>query len=226
MTMYFSRIELNRGLVRVRDLVGIFGGDGYKVHRHIWSFFADGADSRRDFLYRQETAQGRPRFYTVSERPPVDASGLWTVLGKPYQPRLITGQRLMFSLRVNPVRTKRDAENRQHRHDVVMEAKKRQLEKGGDKPPVSLSQIIQEEGCAWLTARAEKYGFTVELHTLRVDGYQQHVLYKKQGRITFSTLDFNGILGVTDPGLFRATLFHGIGPAKGFGCGLMMVKRP
>jgi len=51
-------------------------------------------------------------------------------------------------------------------------------------------------------------------------------LYKKQGRITFSTLDFSGILGVTDPGQFRNTLFNGIGPAKGFGCGLMMVKRP
>ncbi len=224
--MYFSRIELNRGAVKVRDLVRVSGVDGYQIHRHIWSLFADGPDKHRDFLYRQETIQGWPKFYTVSERPPVDPSGLWSVAEKTYDPRLKPGERLMFSLRVNPVRTKQDIENRHHRHDVVMEAKKRHAQESGGKPPIPLSELIQEEGTAWLVSRAEKYGFTVEPRSLRVDGYQQHVLYRKPGKITFSTLDFNGILTVTDPELLIEGLFHGIGPAKGFGCGLMMVKRP
>ena len=44
--MYFSRIELNRGAVKVRDVVRISGGDGYQVHRHIWSLFADGGEQK------------------------------------------------------------------------------------------------------------------------------------------------------------------------------------
>jgi CRISPR system Cascade subunit CasE len=223
--MYFSKIELNRAVVGVRDLVRLSVGDGYQIHRRIWAIFSDGLERRRDFLYRHEATQGWPKFYTVSERPPEDSTGLWNLASKPYQPRLSAGEKLSFSLRANPVRTKRDAEKRQHRHDVVMEAKTRLVREGRERIEFSLPEIIQEEGSAWLLSRAERHGFAVDPDRLRVDGYQQHVLYKKRGKISFSTLDFNGILIVTDPGLFERSLYHGLGPAKGFGCGLMMVRR-
>ena len=43
--------------------------------------------------------------------------------------------------------------------------------------------------------------------------------------ICFSTLDFSGLLTVADPEKFLSTLYGGIGPAKGFGCGLLLIKR-
>ena len=42
----------------------------------------------------------------------------------------------------------------------------------------------------------------------------------------YSTLEFDGILAVTEPEVFiEKCLFSGIGPAKGFGCGVMLVRR-
>lgn len=41
----------------------------------------------------------------------------------------------------------------------------------------------------------------------------------------FSSVDFTGELQITDAEKFRHTLFNGLGRAKAFGCGLLMVKR-
>jgi CRISPR system Cascade subunit CasE len=83
---------------------------------------------------------------------------------------------------------------------------------------------VRAAGLKWLEERAERFGFHVE--GLNIDGYRQHKLYKRRSKtpITFSTLDFDGILTVTDSGLLTQTLFNGLGPAKGFGCGLLLVK--
>jgi CRISPR system Cascade subunit CasE len=85
---------------------------------------------------------------------------------------------------------------------------------------------------AWLKEKEKEFGFFVEdskeKPQVRVDGYIQRKLYKGRGTrpITFSTLDFDGALTVTDPDLFVAKcLFTGIGPAKAFGCGLTLVRR-
>lgn len=40
----------------------------------------------------------------------------------------------------------------------------------------------------------------------------------------FSTVDFSGERTVTDPGLFGTALPTGIGHAKAFGCGLLLVR--
>jgi len=48
---------------------------------------------------------------------------------------------------------------------------------------------------------------------------------KGKRQINISTLDFISLLTVIDPELFLGTLYNGIGPAKGFGCGMMMIKR-
>jgi CRISPR system Cascade subunit CasE len=59
-----------------------------------------------------------------------------------------------------------------------------------------------------------------------LEGYQSHCFRKAaRGReIKYGSLDFKGVLSVTDAELFKETLFYGIGRSKAFGCGLMMVK--
>jgi CRISPR system Cascade subunit CasE len=90
----------------------------------------------------------------------------------------------------------------------------------------TLNAIAYEAGSTWLVGRAEKHGFTIMPASLMVDGYQTHALHHL-GRvpICFSTLDFSGILTVTDTTQFLSTLYNGLGPAKGFGCGLLLIKR-
>lgn len=230
--MYFSLIRLRRD-VSPKEIAGLVRGDGYSLHKLVWNLFSDGPDRKRDFLYRYETVNDWPTFYAVSARKPEGSSGLWEIHAKKYEPKLSKGEQLAFSLRVNPIRSKRDENNHQHRHDVVMEAKSRLGFKElphHNRPHVAT--LIQEAGFAWLKAREKDHGFLVsddkEKTTVRVDGYCQHKVYKRKGGklITFSTLDFNGLLTVTDPTTFvESSLFGGLGPAKGLGCGLMLVRR-
>ena len=222
--MYFSMIRLRRGL-SARDITDLTKMNGYQTHQLVWDLFADHPDRQRDFIYRHEAVNGWPTFYTVSKREPLDTVGIWEIIPKEYNPQLKAGQRLGFTLSTNPIRSRRDENGKQQRHDVVMEEKLK-LKKEGKS--FDLSDIIQGIGLRWLEERSAFHGFEISAQGVRVDGYQQHKLYKGKGNklITFSTLDFNGILTVTEPDIFvQKCLFDGIGPAKGFGCGLMLVRR-
>ncbi len=115
------------------------------------------------------------------------------------------------------------------RHDVVMEAKSKIDFK--NLPPEKrphVATLIQDAGIEWIETKGKDFGFTIARSCTRSDGYLQHRFFKKRGGkpITLSTLEFDGFLTVKDPELFvEKCLFNGIGPAKGFGCGLMLVRR-
>lgn len=218
--MFLSRIrpEGGRADFPSRDVLDAL----YEGHRAIWRFFADSGDRKRDFLYRVHE-DGERIFYTVSRRPPSPQPG-WKAESKEYDPNIERGARLAFVLRANPAkRDGSDGVSRGKRHDIVMIEKRRLHEAGAE---VATGAVVQEAGAAWLLERAPRSGFGIVDGQLRVDGYQQHRFLKgRGGEVTISSLDYEGILTVTDPQLFRATLLDGIGPAKGFGFGLMLVRR-
>ncbi len=198
----------------------------YHTHSLIWDLFTDGPERKRDFIYRQDAVHGLPAFFCVSKRAPNDRKGIWIVEPKPYAPVVKKDQVFSFVLRANPIRAKRDDEHKQHRHDVVMEAKTRLKEKQGGLPLEA--DIVQEAGFVWLAQKGEANGFSIRGEDIRADSYLQHRFKKTKGNheIRISTIDFTGLLTVTDPDAFIRALFAGIGPAKGFGCGMMMIKRP
>ena len=41
----------------------------------------------------------------------------------------------------------------------------------------------------------------------------------------YSTVDFDGILTVSDPDPLLPAIVHGFGAAKAYGCGLMLIRR-
>jgi CRISPR system Cascade subunit CasE len=224
--MYMSRICLHPDAAKNSSFWSAMR-DGYQVHRQLWSLFADSDERKRDFIYRQEEQRGAPVFFAVSDREPRDTKGLWLIETKPYQPKLSAGQKLGFVVRVNPIRSKRDNEGKQHRHDIVMDAKLRVTESDSEvKETITEAEIVQNEGCAWLMARAAGCGFQVTDSEVRIDGYRQHRWIKpKTGHLVrFSTVEITGLLTVADPEVFSLTLRQGIGPAKGFGCGLVLVR--
>lgn len=55
--------------------------------------------------------------------------------------------------------------------------------------------------------------------------YLNHPIPEKGKAAGFSSLDLAGEVIVTDAGRFTRLLLEGIGPAKAFGCGLMLVRR-
>jgi len=96
---------------------------------------------------------------------------------------------------------------------------------------LALKAVIDSALEKWLLDRGKAYGFTVvrddkrDLLKFQAEGYRWHALPKKGRTAGFSSVDFQGELEVTNPGLFVEMLFNGIGPAKAFGCGLMLVRR-
>lgn len=226
--MYFSRITIEPQSTEPRELLRLAKGDVYAIHQILWRLFPDDPDAERDFLFRQEIDHGWPFFYMVSRRRPQGIRGSVQVETKPYQPRLSNGQRLAFSLRANPVITKKTGDAvRRVRHDVVMNAKHDMAAASSGVIDFSPGEIQYSAGSKWLYDRADRHGFSFDPSLLRVYGYQQRRIKggKQKNKIQFSVLDYNGILAITDAKSFYQTLTDGIGRAKAFGCGLMLVRR-
>ncbi len=226
---YFSRITLSPRRGDPQALANILCGDAYRDHCEIWQLFAKDPDARRDFLFRREQAEGALKFYVISERAPEPVNDIWQVETKPYAPRLHEGQQLAFSLRANPVVTRRDEQGKRHRHDVVMDTKRTMNYKHmakDERPP--MSKIVHEAAWNWLSARAEKHGFSVTKQSLCAEGYDVVHTYKRKREkpIKYATVDLTGLLRVTDPERLIEALYTGVGPAKGFGCGLLLLRRP
>lgn len=220
--MYFSRLTL-RDDADPHKLVGL---NGYREHQALWDLFAHDPDASRDFLFRRDEQHPRPRYYLLSAREPNDRNNLWHVETKDYQPQLQEGQRLAFSLRANPVITRTDSQGRSKRNDLVMDIKKRtDWEKANPTDRPALAELIQQAGEQWLSSRQEKIG--VHIDSLVADGYRRHQSYKRSQKnpIRYSTLDLQGRLTVMDSEKLLPALLHGIGPAKAFGCGLLLVRR-
>ena len=226
--MYFSLITPAEGYER--DALHERLNGPYADHQWLWRWFPVERGALRDFLFRQREVDGLPRYYVVSRRAPTDDGRAWRAQTRNYAPQIQEGDRLQFELRANPtVRHGRDGKSK--RHDVVMEAKKKLLAErgfmrwadwmGDDKP--SLQAVIHPACSAWLQRKGEVMGFAPDADTLLVDSYDQHQ-EKPDQTLSFSTVNFSGQLTVTDPQAFQAALLNGVGSAKAFGCGLLLVR--
>lgn len=227
--MYFSLITPTAG--QERAAAHEWSQGAYEQHQWLWRFLPAPAGSARQFLFRRRDVEGLPRFYVVSAALPQAPTPAWLVSSKPYAPELHEGECLRFELRANPVVTLRDATGRAARHDVVMQEKTRLLRERGlarwadwstsERP--ALADLVQRCGTAWLLARATRGGAVFDEDSLSADGYEQH--RGKGGTLRLSTVDFAGRLRVADPVALRQALVSGVGHAKAFGCGLLLVRR-
>lgn len=225
--MYFSIIRVREG--REREAAAAWTNTVYEEHQWLWQFFPAPRGTQREFLFHKRIGPAMPHYYVLSDRAPEGDAVGWEVLSKRYSPRVTVGTRLRFELRANPVVTRRVGAKRS-RHDVVMDAKRQLLAARGmtrwqdwdapDKP--STQEIVHRSCAAWLLVRAAGLGFSVSETSLQVEGYQQQV--GKSAALRFSTVDFAGELAVTDTALFTRTMVSGIGHAKAFGCGLLLVR--
>jgi CRISPR system Cascade subunit CasE len=191
------------------------------AHSLVWALFADGPDRRRDFLWREM----RPgEFLILAARPPVDHHNLFDLEFKPFAPALRSGQHLAFDLKANPVVSIPEQRGqRGRRHDVVMHAL-REMAQG--ERAAAREVAIREIGGGWLARKAELGGFSIDPDRLYIDGYDK-VRIPRHGAsaIVFSTMIFRGVLTVHDPARFLANVVQGLGAAKAFGCGLMLIRR-
>lgn len=226
--MHFSLITPTAG--HERDAAHDWARGAYEAHQWLWRFLPAPPGTPRSFLFRRRDVDGLPRFYVVSDREPAAPTAHWQVQSKAYAPELVAGDRLAFDLRANPVVTTRNAAGKVARHDVVMQEKTRLLKERGlpnwaawstpDKP--TMPELVQGRCSAWLLKRCDALGVTLDAESLRVEGYEQQ--RGKAGELRFSTVDLSGHLRVLEPAALQRALYGGVGHAKAFGCGLLLVR--
>ena len=226
MSYYFSRVRLRRRFEMSAEERNWLREDGHCEeaqldHALIWRLFS-GDGMARDFVFRRELhgyglSTAALSYLVVSERMP-EESALFTVDSKPYAPRIAPGECLRFDLRANPVVSRRVGEKAQ-RHDVLMDARKQCAD------PAERKDRMYDAALAWLMKRAPHWGLQVRKETVLMDGYTQHPLPGKGERAGFSTLDYRGLATVADPELLLHALTKGVGHARSYGCGLLLVRR-
>lgn len=217
--MFLSRLSLADGAAATPEFWRTFGSE-YSLHRAVWDLFGDRPDRCRDFLYRLDSRNGKPLLWTLSSREPEPPPRLWRAEVRPVAPRLLAGDRLEFEVRVNPVVT-RDGK----RHDVVMD---RKLQTGWKSTPAAQrppeAAVVQEALSEWLAARSDRLG--AKVRSLRADGYRVTRFPKPSGKeVQLGLCDLTGVLEVVEPERFLDAWRTGLGPAKGFGCGLLLIRR-
>jgi CRISPR system Cascade subunit CasE len=230
--MYLSRVRVATGNLDARRAGHLMAGDAYGNHQLLWKLFPH--ENERPFLFRQEMEtdalatdagpRGLPLFYLLSTVEPIDVPGLLHCESKPFRPALQPQMKLGFHLRANPVVARKvtGQKNARH-HDVLMDAKAQ----ARAKQIVDRNELtcrMDRAAIEWLQGRSERAGFRL-LADPQLSAYRQHAMQRRGREIRFSSIDYHGILEVSDPTRFHEALVRGLGRSKSFGCGLMLIRR-
>ncbi len=228
--MYLSRLRLNRDSIEaIYKYKRKSGNNLFWEHQMIWDLFDNAPEQKRDFLYRHEDPKsGLPFYYLLSARLPKNNPIAADIQTREYRPTLRANDRLQFSLRANAVVTRKagDTGKRRIRRDII-EAKvdeyKQRFDNPSDRP--SPAVIHQEAAQVWLERRGKQLGFSLE--SLMVDNHRFYEVKKPSDDNVrrFTSIDLYGRLLVEDPKFLVAALMTGLGRAKAFGCGLLLVRR-
>ena len=173
-------------------------GDPYRLHQWIWDALPGDPAAQRDFLFRSDVADGTLRILLLSSRAP-SAGGEAAWKTTELSPTFLGHPAYRFRLRANP--TFRRASDRRR-----------------------LAYFAEPDIRAWFGRKLAAAG--CETQGLEVSAPRK-IRFRKTPSASPGTLcsvDASGVLAVRDEAAFRAAFDAGIGPAKGFGFGLLMLQ--
>lgn len=216
--MYLSRLILNPHSRRVQREVA----DPYQMHRSLMRAFPDGlrqGEERILFRLEADPRSGALTLLVQSHLPP-DWSWLATPGAaayllpaatpnpavKSFDLHLAAGQVLAFRLRANPTARRRLPDGSQKRVGLCHE----------DEQIAWLHRKAAQSGFAVLSARTG--GQTTAAGHLERDG--------KKHDLSLLSVQFDGLLQVTNPERLYDAVAQGIGSGKGLGFGLLSLARP
>jgi CRISPR system Cascade subunit CasE len=179
--------------------------DNYAWHQILWLAFPGRNDGKRDFLTRVDRRDQFFEAFILSPSEPTPQTwGRWQ--SKQVAPSFLEHSRYRFSLRANPT-VKRVV------HD----------DNGIRKKNGRRTAICDlEELKAWLTTKGASGGFSIE--TVDCDPPVRESFFRKNSRGTHVRVDFQGVLAVTDRKRFQDVFQQGIGAARAFGFGLLLLQ--
>jgi len=182
--------------------------DTYDWHQAVWKAFPGRDAERREFLTRLDRRREAFRLLIVSSAEPSRPSWCppesWRT--KPIPESYFTRRRYMFQLCANP--TKKIAS----KPDGT-------VTRNGRRVPLG----TREELAEWIKRKGQQGGFAVDEPTLRTFSRGREYFVKDGRRGLHSAVEFQGVLTVTDPAKFHLAFTRGIGSAKAFGFGLLVI---
>lgn len=185
--------------------------DTYDWHQAVWKAFPGRDGEPRDFLTRlDQHAEGFSLLIVSPTQParpewcPNDRESWKT---KPIPDTYFTRSRYAFQLCANPTRK------------VSKQLPDGSLTKNGRRVPLSKREDLVE----WIRRKGLRGGFCVDEATLRTFSRGREYFNKKNHTGLHSATEFQGVLTVTDPQQFHNTFTSGVGSAKAFGFGLLVI---
>jgi CRISPR system Cascade subunit CasE len=206
--MFLSRVEIPWEFAR----------NPYNLHRQLWRLFpgeeketrSSSEELRQGFLFRiEDSATGRPaRLLVQSRRMPETASGVLLVGTREINPQPVSDQYLAFLITANPVKTITDME--------------RDTKPGKQSEKCRVPLIKEEDQREWITRKLADAG---EINAANVLPHAPVYFRKGNRGGKLVTATFEGVMCVRNPDILVALMENGIGPAKAFGCGLLLLRK-
>jgi len=203
---FLSRLEVDARTALRENLI-----DAYRWHQAAWACFPDSPEAERDFLFRVDEREEGFLVWILSrrkpERPVWCAESAFEI--RPIAESFLGHGHYAFDVVVNP--TKR----------LVVRDEDGNKRKNGRR--VALTR--PEELTQWFDQKALQCGFRrVESVPLDSSPVSDAHFRKKEMRGKHGGTRFRGILEVKDPVKFRDTYEKGIGTARSFGFGLLLLS--
>jgi CRISPR system Cascade subunit CasE len=191
--------------------------DPYKLHQWIWDALPKDEAASRDFLFRADVKNSRLRILLLSERVPESGDRCeWRTTE--VSATFLGHGAYRFQLRANPT-FRRASDHR--RLALFDETKIREW----------FVRKLADAGCEISTVGDHECEIAGEIRHVPVLDLKttapRKLLLRKGGGARTGTLysvDAQGSLVVKDEAAFRAAFDAGIGPAKGFGFGLLLLQ--
>jgi len=204
-------VYLTQALIPAEVVARIRVKDSYDWHQAVWRAFPGRDGEKRDFLTRVDQMDCHYRLLIVSPVQPTrpdwlpDEPDAWKT--KPIPPNYFRHGHYRFQLRANPT--------------------KKVTAFGPDGKPRKNSRRVplvkREDLVDWLKRKGEAAGFVPHAESLRILAGGREVFTKQGAQGTHSSVDFEGVLTVTDRETFHEAFGKGVGSARAFGFGLLVI---
>ncbi len=172
--------------------------DGYAWHGAIWESFPGRPDAERDFLFRVDLRARDFRVLLLSAVKPLATPSLaWQT--KEVAQSFLDHTSYRFRVKTNPT-----------------------MRRSADKRRLALTDETRLH--EWLLRKAKDGGFEVNPAGLEIGAPLDETFVKEGRRGKHVAVDFAGVLRVIEHARFAQTFHSGIGSAKGFGFGLLMLQ--
>jgi len=183
--------------------------DCYDWHQAAWKAFPGRDGQQRDFLTRLDQQRDGFRLLIVSPteptRPKWCPPEAWQ--SKPIPDTYFSRRRYAFQLCANPTK----------------KVTKLAMDGGPTKNGRRIPLCTREEYVDWINRKGEQSGFAVDTQSLRTFSRGREYFERLGVRGMHSAVEFQGMLNVNDPVKFHETFTRGIGSAKAFGFGLLVI---